>query len=258
MDEPTASLSAHEVRRLFRIVRSLRARRRRDPVHLPPDGRGLRDRRPGHGPARRPLDLDAADAARLTPTSAIRDMVGTTLEQLFSRTPTEPGAVRPRGPRPRTRRAFSGRLVRRPRRRGPRVCRPRRRAAHRRRPGAVRDRARGRGRDPARRPAGDDPRVPSDALRLRHRLHAPRTADGLGLIFPLSIAANISLPSLAALPDTASGSSSAAARRRAAAAFRERLQHPRASVEAPVVDALGRQPAEGRAEQVARHTTRGC
>ena len=58
MDEPTASLSAHEVRRLFRIVAHAAPAGRRDPVHLAPHGGGVRDRRPGHGPARRPLDLD--------------------------------------------------------------------------------------------------------------------------------------------------------------------------------------------------------
>ena len=59
MDEPTASLSAHEVRRLFGIVEALRRDGVVDPVHLPPDGGGLRDRRPGDGPARRTLGVHA-------------------------------------------------------------------------------------------------------------------------------------------------------------------------------------------------------
>ncbi len=54
MDEPTASLSAHEVAQLFKLVATLREPGRRDPLHQPPDGGGLRDRRPGHGVPRRP------------------------------------------------------------------------------------------------------------------------------------------------------------------------------------------------------------
>ncbi len=41
MDEPTAALSAAEVERLVRVIEALRDARRRDPVHLPPAGRGL-------------------------------------------------------------------------------------------------------------------------------------------------------------------------------------------------------------------------
>ena len=62
MDEPTASLSAHEVQRLFRIVAHAAPARRGDSLHLPPHGGGLRDRRSRHDPARRPLDID--DASR--------------------------------------------------------------------------------------------------------------------------------------------------------------------------------------------------
>ena len=63
MDEPTASLSAHEVQRLFRIVHDLAPARRGHSLHLPPYGRGLRDRRSRHDPPRRPLDIDDASRA---------------------------------------------------------------------------------------------------------------------------------------------------------------------------------------------------
>ena len=39
--------------------RSPASRGRRHPLHLPPHGGGVRDRRPGHDPARRTLDLDS-------------------------------------------------------------------------------------------------------------------------------------------------------------------------------------------------------
>ena len=94
MDEPTASLSAHEVRQLFRIVAHAAPAGRGDPLHLPPHGGGLRDRRPRHDPARRPLDLDHAARradARARPSatwSAARCV------ELFRRERREPGAVR--------------------------------------------------------------------------------------------------------------------------------------------------------------------
>ena len=53
MDEPTAALTEHDVKRLFDIVRRLQRARRRHRLHQPPPGRDLRARRPGHGAARR-------------------------------------------------------------------------------------------------------------------------------------------------------------------------------------------------------------
>ena len=75
MDEPTASLSAHEVAQLFKLVRDLRDQGRRHPVRQPPHGGGVRDRRPvtvfrdGRLISTRPR-------AETTPQRSIADMVG--------------------------------------------------------------------------------------------------------------------------------------------------------------------------------------
>ena len=53
MDEPTAALSGHEVERLFGVVRALREQRRRGAVHLAPARGDLHDLRHRHRPARR-------------------------------------------------------------------------------------------------------------------------------------------------------------------------------------------------------------
>ena len=57
MDEPTASLSDHEVRQLFRVARQLRDRGGRGALHHPPSGGGVRDRGPDHGASRRRAHL---------------------------------------------------------------------------------------------------------------------------------------------------------------------------------------------------------
>src|ERR687898_771854 len=92
MDEPTASLSAHEVQRLFRIVHTLRQQgvailfishrmeevfEISDRVTVLRDGRWVSTRR----------------RSELTPGIAIREMVGRTLSAFFQRTPAEPGEV---------------------------------------------------------------------------------------------------------------------------------------------------------------------
>jgi len=92
MDEPTASLSDREVRRLFAIVESLR----REGVailyisHRMEEVFQISDRvtimRDGHVISTRPT-------AEVTLTAAIRDMVGRPLDQLFVRTPSVPGEV---------------------------------------------------------------------------------------------------------------------------------------------------------------------
>src|SRR5260221_1663588 len=92
MDEPTASLSAHEVNRLFGIVDTLR----RDGVavlfisHRMEEVFQIADRvtvmRDGRWVSTRPR-------SELTPSLAIRDMVGRTLSAFFHRTTTEPGGV---------------------------------------------------------------------------------------------------------------------------------------------------------------------
>ncbi len=93
MDEPTASLSAHEVRRLFRIIDNLKAQgvailfisHRMDEVFEISDTVTiLRD---GQWISTRPR-------AELTPRTAIRDMVGRQVVEIFQRTRNEPGDVR--------------------------------------------------------------------------------------------------------------------------------------------------------------------
>lgn len=93
MDEPTASLSAHEVRRLFRIIDNLRAQgvailfisHRMDEVFEISDTVTiLRD---GQWISTRPR-------AELTPRMAIRDMVGRQVVEIFHREHRAPGAVR--------------------------------------------------------------------------------------------------------------------------------------------------------------------
>ena len=92
MDEPTASLSAHEVRRLFGIVESLR----RDGVailfisHRIEEVFQIADRvtvlRDGRWVSTRPR-------SELTPSIAIREMVGRTMSAFFQRTPVRAGDV---------------------------------------------------------------------------------------------------------------------------------------------------------------------
>jgi rhamnose transport system ATP-binding protein len=90
MDEPTASLSAHEVRRLFGIVKALRAEgvailfishRMEDVFQIADRITVLRDGR----------WISTKPRGEVTPASAIRDMVGRTMGDLFRRTPTRPG-----------------------------------------------------------------------------------------------------------------------------------------------------------------------
>jgi rhamnose transport system ATP-binding protein len=92
MDEPTASLSAHEVRRLFGIVESLRregvailfiSHRMEEVFEIADRVTVLRD---GRWVSTRPR-------SGLTPPMAIRDMVGRTLSDFFQRNRGQPGAV---------------------------------------------------------------------------------------------------------------------------------------------------------------------
>ena len=92
MDEPTASLSAHEVRRLFAIVEALRkqgvavlfiSHRLEEVFEIADQVTILRDGRWVSTTRRSELTVDAA----------IRGMVGRSVKELFVRTPIEPGAV---------------------------------------------------------------------------------------------------------------------------------------------------------------------
>jgi rhamnose transport system ATP-binding protein len=235
MDEPTASLSAHEVRRLFGIVESLRREgvailfishrmeevfQISDRVTVLRDGRWVSTRR----------------RSELTPGIAIREMVGRTLSDFFQRTPARPGDVvlEVRGL------ALEGVFSD---------------VSFDLRAGEVLGFA---GLVGARRtdvglalfgiaPADAGTvlvdgrpvtiRHPQDALRLRIA-YSTEDRRGLGLVFPLSIAANISLPTLARYLDRLG-----LIRRRAEAAaaerYRERLRIRAASVHVPVATLSG-------------------
>jgi rhamnose transport system ATP-binding protein len=93
MDEPTASLSAHEVQRLFRIVYTLRqqgvailfiSHRIEEVFEIADRVTILRDGR----------WISTTPRAELTPATAIGRMVGREVRELFRRERREPGAVR--------------------------------------------------------------------------------------------------------------------------------------------------------------------
>lgn len=93
MDEPTASLSAHEVRQLFRIVATLKregvavlfiSHRMEEIFEISDRVTILRDGR----------WISTTPRSELTPASAIRQMVGREVQELFRRDRRAPGAVR--------------------------------------------------------------------------------------------------------------------------------------------------------------------
>jgi rhamnose transport system ATP-binding protein len=93
MDEPTASLSAHEVQRLFRIVHTLRqqgvailfiSHRIEEVFEIADRVTILRDGR----------WISTTPRAELTPAMAINRMVGREIRELFRRERRQPGAVR--------------------------------------------------------------------------------------------------------------------------------------------------------------------
>jgi rhamnose transport system ATP-binding protein len=93
MDEPTASLSAHEVEQLFRIVMTLRdqgvavlfiSHRMEEVFQIANRVTILRDGR----------WISTTPRAELTPATAIRRMVGREVQELFRRERREPGEVR--------------------------------------------------------------------------------------------------------------------------------------------------------------------
>ena len=92
MDEPTASLSAHEVQQLFRIVHTLRqqgvailfiSHRMEEVFDIADRVTILRDGR----------WISTTSRAELTPASAIRQMVGREVQELFRRSRREPGPI---------------------------------------------------------------------------------------------------------------------------------------------------------------------
>ena len=92
LDEPTASLSAHEVERLFTIVRRLRDRGVADPVRQPPARRGVRAVRPRDRLPRRPARHHRRATSELTTADLVRHMVGRTVS-LFPKVETPVGDV---------------------------------------------------------------------------------------------------------------------------------------------------------------------
>ena len=88
LDEPTASLSAHEVERLFAIVRQTSRARGRGAVRQPPPRRGVRPVRPGDGASRRPARRHRARrASSRPPTSSATWSAGRSRSSRRSRSP---------------------------------------------------------------------------------------------------------------------------------------------------------------------------
>jgi rhamnose transport system ATP-binding protein len=92
MDEPTASLSAHEVKQLFKLIDSLRdqgvsilfiSHRMEEVFEIADRITVLRDGK----------FISSAPNSEVTPQSAIRDMVGREVEEFFAKTETEQGPV---------------------------------------------------------------------------------------------------------------------------------------------------------------------
>ena len=92
MDEPTASLSAHEVDQLFKLTRALKVQgvsilfishRMKEVFSIADRVTVLRD---GHF-------VSSAPASEVTPESAIRDMVGRHMDDFFARTEKERGEL---------------------------------------------------------------------------------------------------------------------------------------------------------------------
>ena len=256
MDEPTAALSGVEVDRLFAVVRSLRERGRRGAVHLAPPRGDLRALPAGHDHARRRARLHRA-----------------------GRRPHRRRDGPPDG-RPRPRRAVpqAGRDARRGRPRGrradpggrlhatcPSACGAGEIVALaglvgagrsevaagglRRRP---RDAGDGRGRT-AGRCKPDSPRAAMAAgLAL-----VPEDRRQQGLVMDLSIERNVDADrGRGRWPGSACSSAGRSAR--AAADWAERLQMKYAPARRPGRHAVRRQPAEGRAGQVAGHRAAGA
>jgi rhamnose transport system ATP-binding protein len=235
MDEPTASLSAHEVNQLFRIISALRregvailfiSHRMEEVFQIADRVTVLRD---GRWISTRPV-------ADVTPPSAIRDMVGREIQQLFQRPKSQPGevilSVQGLG------RAGAFRDVSFDLRSGEVLGFAGLVGARRTDVGLALF-----GIAPA--DSGtillDGRRItirsPQEAVRLRIA-YATEDRRQMGLVFPLSIAANISLPSL---PRFLSGAGllRRSMEREAAEGYRQRLRIRAPSVETPAASLSG-------------------
>ncbi len=230
MDEPTASVSAHEVRRLFGIVQALRregvallfiSHRMEEVFEIADRVTILRDGRWIRTSPRKEVDAS----------SAIRDMVGRSMDDFFHRSPSEPGEVvlqvkdlRREGAfanvsfelREREVLGFAGLVGARRTDVGLALfgCAPA---------------------DGGEIFVGGKPvtiRTPQDALRAGIA-YTTEDRHGLGLIFPLSISSNISLPSLRRYLSPL-GLVRRGGETRTAREFKDRLRIRAASVEVPV------------------------
>ena len=257
MDEPTAALSGVEVERLFSVARSLRDERRGGAVHLAPLRRGVRavpahhrharrrlglhrpdratlDRRPGRAPDGRPRGRPRCTPSRTTePGEVLLEVRGLTSHGVFTDISFTVRARRDRragrAGRRRAQRGGPGGLRRRPlrQRRGHRS------AARACRTGVAVGRDRGRPRAGAR---GPPPAGPGDGAVGR----AQRDAG----------------PALGAEPVRAAAPARRATRGRATgpSGCSVKADTPRRSG----LDPVRRQPAEGRAGEVAGHRAAGA
>ena len=255
MDEPTASLSAHEVAQLFKIVRDLRDRgvailfvshRMEEVFEIADRVTVFRDGRL----------ISTRPRAEVTPQRAIADMVGREMRFFQQRTPAKHGERRSCRCAGSAARRLRRREVRPEARRGSGLRGADRRRAHRRRH--------------LRCSASSRPTAGSIVLDGKTcKIHSPREgmANGiayvsedrrqLGLSLPMSIAANISLPSLKrylsafGLVRTGDGAGHGGVVPAASG-------DPHAVGRPSRGEALRRQPAEGHAEQMAEHPPGGA
>jgi len=235
MDEPTASLSAHEVRQLFRIVATLKAagvavlfisHRMEEVFEISDRVTILRDGR----------WISTTPRGELTPSAAIRGMVGREVVELFRRNRRPPGSVRLSVKGLRREGVFSD--ITFDVRAGEVLGFAGLVGAHRTDVGLALF-----GVAPA--DAGTveldgtpiTVRSPQEATRLGIA-YTTEDRRQLGLIFPLSITANISLPSLPRYLN-AMGIVKRGAERETADRFRERLRIRAPSVDTPASSLSG-------------------
>ena len=250
MDEPTASLSAHEVAQLFGIIQLLRSEgvailfishrleevfEQADRITIMRDGAWV----------------SSSPRAELTIDEAIRRMVGREVVEFYKRVESMPGEVILQVEDLGVEGAFEGVNFELRSGRGARLRRPRGCSPDGRGPGALRHRI--------------PPTAVASSLTATRSASRTRTTRcalgiayatedrrGLGLIFNQSISANITLPSLQPLPRP-SGPHPTSHGAGHGHGLSGASVHPRAKRGDPGIVALRRQPAEGRALQVARH-----
>ena len=246
-DEPSAILSGPELERVFTVIQELKASGARHPLHLAPPRGDLPPRRPRDGAEGRPRRRDAA-VEGLTTDELIRLMVGRDIgERPARKAPGERVVLEARDLELRP--DVEPVELRAARRRGARRRRPRRLE-----PLAARERPR---RDPARalraRCSGTGTRCrirrPRDAVRAGIVV-IPEDRKREGLILDHSVRGNVGLASLAEISH--GGIVSVAGERRLAEETVRRVRRAAAADRSARAEPERRQPAEGRAREVAR------